>query len=255
MKRPLATAAAACGLIAPAIASGATIEVTTSLDEPNSPVVAAAEPTVIGRSVEGRAIRAVRVGDPEAETVVLVVGVIHGDERAGLKITRELRRLGAGIDDAQVWMIDSLNPDGARARSRRNAHGVDLNRNFPHRWRGGIPQSSGYYPGPRAASEPETRAAMEFIAAVDPDLSVWFHQPWGAVLACRGRPAIAMRYAKLSGMTTSCRGRGLPGTAIGWENARRPDSTAFVVELAPGAIGKRAARRHARAIETVAEQG
>ncbi len=97
------------------------------------------ERRVIGRSVDGRAIRAVRVGDPAAERVALAVGVIHGDERAGLAITRELRRLGSGID-AQVWVIDSLNPDGARARTRRNANGVDLNRNFPYRWRGGVPQ-------------------------------------------------------------------------------------------------------------------
>ncbi len=211
------------------------------------------ERVVVGRSVEGRAIRALRVGDPEAERVALVVGVIHGDERAGFGITREVRRLGAGID-AQVWVIDSLNPDGARARTRRNAHGVDLNRNFPYRWRGGVPQSSGYYPGPRAASEPETRAAMDFIREIDPDVSVWYHQPWGAVLACRGRPQIAARYAKLAQMGTSCRGRGLPGTAINWTRARL-GSEAFVVELAAGGISGKAARRHARAVAAIAEAG
>ena len=77
---------------------------------------APSERRVIGRSVGGRAIRAVRVGDPAAERVALAVGVIHGDERAGLAITRELRALGSAID-AQVWVIDSLNPDGARART------------------------------------------------------------------------------------------------------------------------------------------
>ena len=211
------------------------------------------ERRVIGRSVDGRAIRAVRVGDPAAERVALAVGVIHGDERAGHAITRELRRLGSEID-AQVWVIDNLNPDGARARMRRNAHGVDLNRNFPHRWRGGVPESSGYYPGPRAASEPETRAAMDFIREIDPDISVWYHQPWGAVLACRGRPAVAARYAKLVKMGTSCRGNGLPGTAISWTNAELGGS-AFVVELKAGSISGRAARRHARAAATVAEGG
>ena len=52
---------------------------------------------------------------------------------------------------------------------------------------------------------------MDFIRRIDPDVSVWYHQPWGAVLACRGRPAIAARYAKLVRMGTSCRGNGLPG--------------------------------------------
>lgn len=225
-----------------------------SLDQTAAPREPAAEPTVIGHSVQGRPIRAVQVGDPEAERVVLVVGVIHGDERAGLRIARELRRLGPGIDDAQVWVIDSLNPDGAHARERSNAHSVDLNRNFPHRWRAGVPRSSGYYPGPSAGSEPETKAAMDFIERIDPDLSIWYHQPWGAVLACEGRPSIAARYAKLSGMSTSCRGKGLPGTAIGWENASMPGSASFVVELRAGAIGERAARRQARAAATVAER-
>lgn len=47
------------------------------------------------------------------------------------------RRLDAsavprGID---LWVLDDLNPDGAAADTRQNAHGVDLNRNFPYGWR------------------------------------------------------------------------------------------------------------------------
>ena len=94
---------------------------------------------------------------------------------------------------------------------------MDLNRNFPYRWRGDVPQSNGYYPGPAPASEPETRAVMAFARQIQPDLSIWYHQPWGAVLACQGRPPIAAEYAKLVGMKTSCRGKGLHGTAITWE--------------------------------------
>lgn len=212
---------------------------------------AAAKREVIGRSVRGRPIRATRIGDPDSDRVALVVGVIHGDERAGLGITRALRRM-ADAARAQVWVIDSLNPDGARARSRRNARGVDLNRNFPHRWRGGVPRSSGYYPGPRPASEPETRAAMRFAKRIQPDLSIWYHQPWGAVLACKGRPRVAARYATLVGMSTSCRGRGLPGTAISWERAVIPGAEAFVVELPARGITPRQARRHARAAALLA---
>lgn len=209
------------------------------------------ETRVIGRSVQGRPIVAERLGDPLAERVALVVGVIHGDERAGLKVTRALRRGAADLAGMQVWVIEALNPDGRRARWRRNARGVDLNRNFPHRWRGGVPKSSGYYPGRRPASEPETNAAMDFIAEIEPDLSVHYHQPWGAVLACRGRPRIAKRYAKLVKMKTSCKGRGLRGTAIGWQNAR-VGGTAFVVELPRRGVSKRGARRHARAFATIA---
>jgi hypothetical protein len=56
-------------------------------------------------------------------------------------------------------------------------------------------------------------------------------------------------------MRTSCRGRGLPGTAIGWERARIPGAEAFVVELAAGGISGAAARRHANAAAKLAERG
>jgi protein MpaA len=215
----------------------------------------AATEQVIGYSVRGRPIRAVQLGDPLADRVALIVGVIHGDERVGLRIVDRIRSEAEALVGVQLWVIPSANPDGARARTRKNAHGVDLNRNFPYRWRGDMPRSSGYYPGPSPASEPETRAVMAFVAAVQPDLSVWFHQPWGAVLACRGRPEIAVRYAKLVRMRTSCRGKGLRGTAITWENATLPGSSAFVVELPADPIRGRAVRRHARAAIAIAEAG
>jgi murein peptide amidase A len=215
----------------------------------------AAESRVIGHSVSGRPIVARRFGAADAERVGLVVGVIHGDERAGIGIAKRLRGLAGMLGDSQLWVIDSLNPDGSRLRARRNARGVDLNRNFPFRWRGGIPRASGYYPGSGPASEPETRAAIEFIREIEPDVSVWYHQPWGAVLACRGRPPLAARYARLAGTGTSCRGRGLRGTAIGWENETIPGSTAFVVELPGRGLHARAALRHARAAATILRDG
>jgi hypothetical protein len=73
------------------------------------------------------------------------------------------------------------------------------------------------------------------------------------VLACRGRPPIAAEYAKLVGMRTSCRGKGLHGTAITWEMHSLPGSAAFVVEMPPDKIGGSSADRQARAALTVAE--
>jgi murein peptide amidase A len=228
---------------------------------------AGAEPTAgragdrvrVGRSVEKRSIEAVQVGDPAGTRVALVVGVTHGDEPAGLRIARAVKRRAAAdqgaLSGTQLWVIATVNPDGVRAHARKNARGVDLNRNFPYRWRGGLPHSSGYYPGPRPASEPETRAVMAFARRIRPDLSIWYHQPWGAVLACEGRPQVAVEYAKLVGMATSCRGNGLRGTAISWEMHAFPRSSAFVVELPPGGIRAGSAERHARAALTVSEGG
>jgi murein peptide amidase A len=125
---------------------------------------------VVGRSVQGRPIVATRYGDATSDRTVLVVGVIHGDERAGLRIVRALRRRAPTLEGAQLWVIPTVNPDGLRAHTRKNAHGVDLNRNYPYRWRDDVPHSNGYYPGPRPASEPETRAVIAFAEKIRLDL-------------------------------------------------------------------------------------
>jgi protein MpaA len=248
-------------------AAGATIAVALALatGPPRGPSVGTVESAradsddtapaaeVIGRSVRGKPIVATRYGDAASENVSLLVGVIHGDEPAGLRVANSLRRIASTVEGAQLWIIDTVNPDGVRAHTRKNSHGVDLNRNFPYRWRGDVPQSSGYYPGPRPASEPETRALMAFARRIQPDISIWYHQPWGAVLACHGSPQVALEYARLVGMRTSCRGAGLRGTAISWETNTIPGSSAFVVEMPPGKTSRRSAARQAQGALTVAE--
>jgi protein MpaA len=214
-----------------------------------APAHAAALPTgrhvLLGRSTDGRAIRATRVGDPDAQRKALVVGDIHGNEPAGIRITRALRKRHPGAVD--IWVVDTVNPDGLAAGTRRNAHGVDLNRNFPFRWRPSSP-ASGYYGGPRPSSERETRVMKRWILRIEPSVTIWYHQPWGAVLApCHGRARTQRRYAHRVHMPVSCRGAGLHGTATSWQMHRLPRTRAFVVELGSRGVTKRAARRHARA--------
>jgi murein peptide amidase A len=213
----------------------------------------AAATEVIGNSVNGRAIEAVQLGDPASSRVGLVVGVIHGDERAGLRVTQRLRKGHRGLDGGQMWVIDAVNPDGLAAGSRKNARAVDLNRNFPFRWRAGN-LASPFYPGPAPASEPETQAVMQFAERIKPDVSIWYHQDWNAVLACPG-PKSAARYAKLVEMKTSCRGKRLRGTVISWEEHAIAGASAFVVELPGGKLSARAARGHARAAVEVTRTG
>ncbi len=248
MKVSVAAALALAALAAGAAGGGAAAD---------PPASTATQQEVLGRSVQKRAITAVQVGDPAGTRVALVVGVIHGDERAGLRIVRTIKREASrnqgGLAGTQLWAIATVNPDGLRAHTRKNAHGVDLNRNLPYRWQGNVPHSSGYYPGPRPASEPETRAVMAFVRRLQPDLSIWYHQPWGAVLACRGNPRVAVEYARLVGMATSCRGARLRGTAISWETHTVPGSSAFVVEMPPGEISGSSALKQARGAVTVAE--
>jgi protein MpaA len=190
-------------------------------------VAAAAWP---GVSVQGRPIVAVARGGPDAPTVILVVGIIHGNEPAGTRVTQRLRQLPVprGV---RLWLVDRLNPDGVVLRTRQNAHGVDLNRNFPYRWQRQA-TGPGQYPGRRPLSEPESRAAARLILRVRPSVTVWFHQHVGPALVdlSGGNAAVERRYARLVGFPVG-RLRRYPGSAAGWENHRFPGMTAFVVEL------------------------
>lgn len=209
-----------------------------------------------GESVRGNTLRAVGLGRPRSKRTVLIVGSIHGDEREGEEVIERLRSARDRFR-SDVWTIVASNPDGARAGRRGNARGVDLNRNFPYRWREQEPPGSGYYQGPRPASEPETRALMRLIRKLEPALTIWYHQPWGQVLApCRGSAKPEKRYARISGLPLErCRGEELRGTATSWQEHRDRRSTAFVVELRGGELGSAAARRHTRAARRLAGYG
>jgi protein MpaA len=221
-----------------------------------APGSARAERVQVGRSAEGRAIVASRLGAPTAARKVLVVGQIHGDEPGGLAVTREIRRRwGSRLRGVDLWVVDTFNPDGRRRGTRQNARRVDLNRNFPYRWRMNGRRGSRYWGGRKPLSEPESRAIRKLVLQLRPAVTIWYHQPWGAVLACGGgsSTAVARRYASLASMGTSCRGSGLTGTAASWQNNVVGGGSAFVVELAGGRVPDATARRHARAAALVAQ--
>jgi protein MpaA len=119
---------------------------------------------VAGRSVQGRPIALFTSRPSHAVLKVLVVGDVHGDEAAGVRIAR---RLIAAPPPARTELLvaPTINPDGVAAGTRGNARGVDLNRNFPFRWR---PLGGGEYSGPGPLSEPESRAATASSSARSP---------------------------------------------------------------------------------------
>lgn len=214
--------------------------------------VPATETRLLGYSVQGRPIEAFRSGTPGG-VPVLAVGVIHGDEAGGLRITELMRDLDVP-DGVELWIIDSVNPDGVAAVTRGNANGVDLNRNADGGSWDSVGEGTDRYSGPFAASEPETQAVQAFLDEVRPQFSVWWHQVGNHVddndsVADYG---LLLQYAELVGLPvqgTSCV-TACVGTISGYLNDKL-GSTAFVVEL-PAEYGDETSWSHATAFLTVA---
>jgi protein MpaA len=200
---------------------------------------------LLGRSVDGRPIIAVEIGNPSSARKILVVGCVHGNECAGAAITARLLTLRPPLQ-ADLWIIPNLNPDGAAQGSRGNAHGVDLNRNFPWHWQ---PLHGLYDSGARPLSEPESRIAQKLILKLRPALSIWFHQHLDLVDESGGSIATERQFAKLVQLPLARLTRE-PGSITSWEN-HTIAGTAFVVELPPGQLRAAAAARFARAILTI----
>jgi beta-N-acetylhexosaminidase len=95
-----------------------------------------------------------------------------------------------------------------------------------------------------------------FIARIQPDLTVWIHQPYGIVVDSPTASRAALRgYAKRVGLPLTSLGF-LSGTAIRWQRAHRPGSDNLVVELAGvGPVSAATVSRHVAAIFGVAKAG
>ncbi|WP_193612137.1 M14 family zinc carboxypeptidase [Nocardioides lijunqiniae] len=195
---------------------------------------AAGRPAVVGRrvlgtSVRGRKIVAWRLGEPAGPRVrtVVLISTMHGNEPATRRILESLRD-GAPVEGINLWVIPTYNPDGLARGTRKNAHGVDLNRNFPYKW---ADLDGNYESGPKPRSEPETRAVMRFLRTVRPDRVLSFHQPLYAVDTDTKKPAFARRVARklhLPRRSLTCGGV-CHGTMTGWFN-HRFDGAALTVE-------------------------
>jgi protein MpaA len=202
---------------------------------------ASARTVLLGRSWQGRPIRAVEVGNPSG-TRVLVVGCIHGNETAGIAVADALAKLAPR--DLDLWIVPDLNPDGVAAGTRQNAHGVDLNRNFPWHWR---PLSGVYASGPHPLSEREARIAHALILRLHPHLTVWFHQHLDMVWASGGHRRIEKVFARFSGLPYHPMPQ-LAGSAISWQNNTLDGTTAFAAELSAGQPNPAEVARYARAV-------
>lgn len=226
----------------------------TSIEPATAAEIPPNDEVVIGTSVEGRPITLIRRGTPGG-TRILVVGVIHGNEAAGVAVVDRLRtrRLPAGIE---LFLVPSMNPDGQAADDRQNANHVDLNRNFPANWSALGVVGDWQYGGPSAASEPETKTMVELGEAIRPDLVFWYHQDLFRISPGNGRGgAIRTRFAELTGLpVVDITGGTYTGTAAQWASTiLRDDGVGITVELGE-TITDDEASTHAAAILTVATE-
>jgi len=144
--------------------------------------------STIGYSVEGRPIEVTRFGKGDAAR--LIVAGIHGGSEANttalaLELTDFLAAHPESVPQGlSLYILPLLNPDGAARATgpigRTNAHGVDLNRNWPAVWMPEWDRSGCWSLGPTSAgsspaSEPETMSLIQFIAAAKVEALISYH--------------------------------------------------------------------------------
>jgi carboxypeptidase T len=201
---------------------------------------------VIGKSLEGRNIYAVKISDNadkrEMEPTVLVNAMHHAREVMTPEITTDMieylvtnynvdEKITQWINSTEIWVIPMFNVDGNNKmwdqnamwrKNTRNGHGVDLNRNYPTGWNS-CRGSSGNtwaqdYRGTAPASEPETQAMMNFVASIKPVFNISYHSYSEIVIypfGCRPHKTPTTEAVELIGAEIGKKLDYKPGTA--WE--------------------------------------
>jgi protein MpaA len=167
---------------------------------------------IAGWSAENRPIHYQVHG--QGQTVVLVIAAIHGNEPTGEplveRLARELDLNPRLLEGRTVVLCPLANPDGLARKTRWNADGVDLNRNYP---------SVNFRPsrrnGSRPLSEPESRVIAELVQRTAPARVLSIHEP----LACIDHDGPGEAIAGAMGRHTHLRPKKLgarPGSLGSW---------------------------------------
>jgi murein peptide amidase A len=145
------------------------------------------------KSVRGQVLYTRDVLAADAQTRVLVVGGIHGDELSSASLALHWIKNAMETPAQTHWrFIPLLNPDGMlnSPAQRTNARGVDLNRNFPTPnwdkeapiyWEQKVKRDPRRWPGPKPLSEPESQFLHDEMQRFKPHLIVSIHAPYGVL--------------------------------------------------------------------------
>jgi protein MpaA len=220
-----------------------------------------------GRSVQGVPLTFYRRQSGSDGARVLVIGCIHGDEFVGNRVVDILRDLPleGNID---LWMVRSMNPDGQQLRTRQNANGVDLNRNFPGNWQKIGKPGSWQYSGSDSASEPEVQGVVKLGELVKPQFVIWYHQDYFRIGPGTGHDGdVRAKYASLVGLPLLeldclCGYTGdkplleavFGGTGANWAKSfQGPKGVSMTVEFGP-TLSEEDAQRNAQAVVAVTNE-
>ena len=145
-------------------------------------------PIAIGTSVSGRDLEVFQFGSGDSRRMI-VAGIHGGYEGNTIRLADELIQVITAKPDLipatiTLYILRSLNPDGEirsdSYKGRTNENLVDLNRNWPAYWQSTWPLegcwtytyvSGGSHP----ASEPETRALMNFLLTHQIEALISYH--------------------------------------------------------------------------------
>lgn len=198
----------------------------------------------IGTSVQGKSIYASYFGNGSQK--IIFFGAMHGSE-ANTKNTMNkwIAELESNSDsipkDKTVIVVSTFNPDGIANKTRFNANGVDLNRNFQSSsWVQGTYFLSDYYPtggGEYPFSEPESLAIKNLVVRESPYITLSYHSAAGYTVPSNTSTSIelAKTYSQLSGYryiapgTVGAFSYDITGTFEGW--AGENGHNAIVIEL------------------------
>jgi carboxypeptidase D len=161
----------------------------------------------IGTTVNGAELYAIQISDNPGQNEVgevefQYIANMHGDEVVGRELSlyfiyylcsnyEQVPRIKAIIDNTDIHILPTMNPDGFAGARRGNGHGRDLNRNFPDQfspqtWGGSFPlpplsSGDGSFILPNGNHEPEVRAVMQWMGDHNFALAANFHG--GSVVA------------------------------------------------------------------------
>ena len=157
------------------------------------------EVSSIGKSVQGRTIPVLRIGEESAKYHILVQAGMHAREylnpnlvlrQVDLLLSAPDREIVEGktaaqlVQDVCLHIVPMANPDGVTISQTRtplwkaNANGVDLNVQFPANWEalgGASKPGSENYKGTAPLSEPESSALAAYTLSYDFDVTISYH--------------------------------------------------------------------------------